>query len=199
MKGKRRREDPAVRRSQILEAAKKSFRVHGLRATTVDMIAAEAEVSVGLLYRFFKSKSEMVETIIVEDVELQIEQVALALQDHLSSREQLLKLIAARLAESSLDSERLALMFEIAAEICRNPALAQFVRKKRAELRSELAVRLEAGGLEDGQVSLLIQDVERASSIATGLAVHALIYSDSPDNLPAALARIGEIVVRSDV
>jgi len=193
MTGKRRRADREVRRSQILAAAKKSFRLHGLRATTVDRIAAEAQVSVGLLYRYFKSKAEMVETIIIEDVEVQLSQVALALEDHASSRAELSKLITERLAETSVDPERLALQFEISAEICRNPALAEFVRKKRAELRTELSARLESGGLDHHQADALIQQLDMASSLATGLAVHALIYSDSLDGLPAALARIGEI------
>ena len=52
---KRRREEPGVRRAQILAAAKRSFMAHGLQATTVDQIALEAKVSVGLLYRFFTS------------------------------------------------------------------------------------------------------------------------------------------------
>ena len=194
MTGKRRREDPDVRRSQILAAAKKSFRTQGLRATPVDAIAAEAQVSVGLLYRFFKSKAEIVETIILEDVELQLAQVGLALEGDSADPAELRELITDRLAETSADRERLALMFEIAAEICRNPALREFVRKKRAELRDELAARFESRGLDRHQADRLIAQLDRASSLATGLAVHALLYSDSLDGLPATLARLTEIV-----
>jgi len=198
MDSKRRREDPDVRRSQILAAAKKSFRVHGLGATPVDAIAAEAQVSVGLLYRFFKSKAQIVETIILEDVELQLAQVAFALEDHSASPAELRELITTRLAENTADPERLALMFEIAAEICRNAALGAFVRKKRIELRHELVARFETRGLDRQQADRLIEQLDRASSLATGLAVHALLYSDSLDTLPATLARITDIVDRSN-
>lgn len=197
MTGKRRREDPDVRRSQILAAAKTCFRTQGLRATPVDAIAAEAEVSVGLLYRFFKSKAQIVETIIIEDVEAQLAQVALALEDESADPAELKELITGRLAETSADADRLALMFEIAAEICRNRQLRDFVHKKRTELRDELVVQFETRGLDRQQADGLIEQLDRASSLATGLAVHALLYSNSLDSLPADLARITEIVERS--
>jgi hypothetical protein len=103
------------------------------------------------------------------------------------------------LAEISANPERLALMFVIAAEICRNPSLGQFVRNKRTELRSELVARLEGGGLDHHQADALVQQLDRASSLATGLAVHALLYSDSTDSLPAALAMVGELVAQSEI
>ena len=197
MDRKRRREDPAVRRSQILAAAKRSFRLHGLQVTTVDAIAAEAQVSVGLLYRYFKSKAEMVKAIIVEDVELQLQQVALALQDHSARSGDLSELMAARLADATADRERLALMFEIAAEICRNPELADFMRNKRAELRSELCNQLGSKGLDRTQANLLIDRLDGASAVATGFAVHAMIYSEAI-GLPANLTKIVEAFAPSE-
>lgn len=199
MDRKRRREDPGVRRSQILAAAKRSFRLHGLQVTTVDKIAAEAKVSVGLLYRFFESKAEMVKAIIVEDVELQMEQIALALQDHSVSSGDLSELMAARLAETTIDRERLALMLEIAAEICRNPALSEFMRTKRAELRNELGARLESQGLDSKQAILLIETIDKVSAVATGFAVHALIYSERIGNLPPNLAGIIDAMPPSEL
>lgn len=187
---KRRREDPEVRRSQILAAAKRSFRLHGLQVTTVDKIAAEAQVSVGLLYRFFESKAEMVKAIIVEDVELQLHQIALALEEHSAGTGDLSELITARLGEATVDRERLALMLEIAAEICRNPALGDFIRTKRQELRNDVGTRLASQGLDRKQADFLIEQIDRASAVATGFAVHALIYSEAIGNVPATLAKI---------
>src|SRR5262249_59083253 len=68
----RRREDPAVRRAQILSAARRCFASSGFKATTVDDIAVEAGVSVGLLYRIFGSKTAIVEAMILEQVEEQL-------------------------------------------------------------------------------------------------------------------------------
>jgi len=194
---KRRREDPDVRRSQILAAAKRSFRLHGLQVTTVDKIAAEAQVSVGLLYRFFASKAEMVKAIIVEDVELQLEQIALALEDHSATSDNLSELMTARLGETTIDRERLALMLEIAAEICRNPTLSEFILTKRVELRNDLEKRLESKGLDSKQATLLIEQIDKASAVATGFAVHALIYSEAIGNVPATLAGIINATPRS--
>jgi len=187
---KRRREEPELRRSQILAAARRSFRLHGLQVTTVDKIASEAEVSVGLLYRFFPSKAEMVKAIIVEDVEQQLQQIALAFQDPSASLGDLSERMTARLAETTADRERLALMLEIAAEICRNPPLSEFIRTKREELRKDLGARLAAQGLDSKQADLLLEQIDRASAVATGFAVHALIYSEAIGNVPATLAGI---------
>lgn len=198
MAKKRRREDPDFRRSQILAAAKESFRVRGLRATPIDAIAAEADVSVGLLYRFFKSKGEIVEAIILEDVEQQLAQVALALEHHAADPVELGQSIIDRLAQRSADPERLALMFEIAAEICRSTTLREFVRSKRTELRDELIARFETRGLNRQDAGRLIERLDRTSSLATGIAVHALLYTDSRDNMSAQLAMITKIVDCSD-
>ncbi len=176
---KRRREVPAVRRAQIVEAAKRSFRTFGLQATTVDQIAAEAGVSVGLLYRFFKSKAAIVEAIIVEDVELQLRQTALALEEASNDLGRLPQLITQRVAEGSGERERLALMFEIAAEVCRNRDLQEFVREKRLELRETLAGSFEAKGLDRRATHRLIERLDAASAVASGLAMHAMIYSNS--------------------
>jgi AcrR family transcriptional regulator len=46
-------------RSRILDAAQRVMHNHGYRATTMPAIAAEADVSVGLLYRYFESKEEL--------------------------------------------------------------------------------------------------------------------------------------------
>jgi len=81
-------------------------------------------------------------------------------------------------------------MLEIAAEICRNPALSDFMRRKREELRNDLGARLESQGLDSKQADLLIQQIDRVSAVAAGFAVHALIYSESIGIIPAELAAI---------
>ncbi|HEY1769720.1 MAG TPA: TetR/AcrR family transcriptional regulator [Chthoniobacterales bacterium] len=48
------------RREQILEAAVQSFAECGFHQTTMHEISARAGISVGLIYRYFKSKEEMI-------------------------------------------------------------------------------------------------------------------------------------------
>jgi AcrR family transcriptional regulator len=46
-------------REQILEGGRRAFVAGGFRGTSVSSIAAEADVSVGLIYRYFPSKEEL--------------------------------------------------------------------------------------------------------------------------------------------
>ncbi len=46
-------------REQILEGGRRAFIAGGFRGTSVPSIAAEAGVSVGLIYRYFPSKEEL--------------------------------------------------------------------------------------------------------------------------------------------
>lgn len=196
---KRRREDPAVRRTQILEAAKSIFRSLGFQASTVDRIAAEAGVSVGLLYRFFESKSAIIEAIILEDVEDQLEQIGAVIEASSGDPLQIGQMITSTVAKSNFSRERLGLMFEIAAEICRNPRLQKFLRKKRAELQERLAERLISKGLDRRSTLATIDRIDAASAVASGLAMHAMVYSDATSDLdPGIISRLVNAAVFPD-
>jgi AcrR family transcriptional regulator len=54
------------RREQILEAAVKSFAECGFHQTTMHDISDRAGISVGLIYRYFKSKEEMIAALAAE-------------------------------------------------------------------------------------------------------------------------------------
>src|SRR5918912_3807367 len=58
-----RAERSADRRRQILEAAVKVFARHGFHSARVGDIAEEAGIAYGLVYHYFKSKEELLETI----------------------------------------------------------------------------------------------------------------------------------------
>jgi AcrR family transcriptional regulator len=53
----------AARRQQILDAAKVCFSRDGFHATSMQDVIAEAGLSVGAVYRYFKSKQELVTSI----------------------------------------------------------------------------------------------------------------------------------------
>jgi AcrR family transcriptional regulator len=46
-------------RARIMDGARRAFVAGGYRGTSVPVIAAEADVSVGLIYRYFPSKEEL--------------------------------------------------------------------------------------------------------------------------------------------
>lgn len=177
---KPRRQDPEVRRAQILEAAARSFRSHGLQGSTVDRIAAEAGVSVGLLYRFFASKAAIVEAIVAADLERQLAQAIALLKEAARRPEALPELVGAHLAKDRIDREHFALQFEITAEACRNTQLRTYIRAKRSELIDALSTEVREWGEGRPSAEFMLESLDLAGAVASGLAMHAAIYSDEP-------------------
>ncbi|WP_319457657.1 MULTISPECIES: TetR/AcrR family transcriptional regulator [unclassified Mycobacterium] len=55
-----------ARRRHILDAARRCFIRNGFHATSVQDILTEAELSVGAMYRYFKSKDDIIAAIVAE-------------------------------------------------------------------------------------------------------------------------------------
>jgi len=66
----RRNREKEKRRTDIIAAAKKIFFARGFNDTTMDEIAADAELSKGTLYLYFKNREELVYTIMYESMEI---------------------------------------------------------------------------------------------------------------------------------
>ena len=160
-----------------MTAARACFGNAGFQATSVDQIAAEAGVSVGLLYRVFKSKMAMIEAIILEQIEQQIEQAFTVISAHAATEIDMSGLLKSVWA-GPVDLAKMALMFEIAAEACRNPRLRQFVQTRRHELLSVLMERLVADGLDRPSAEQMFRKLELLGAVATGAAVQSLSNPD---------------------
>jgi AcrR family transcriptional regulator len=63
------------RRQQIQECAKKLFLRKGFRSTTMEDIAKEAELSIGAIYQYFKSKDELYASMNLESLQCTIDKV----------------------------------------------------------------------------------------------------------------------------
>lgn len=68
-------------RQRILEGAHRAFLARGYRGTSIPVIAGEAGVSVGLIYRYFPSKEELFLSVCQRQTDLQLNELAA----HLSS------------------------------------------------------------------------------------------------------------------
>ncbi|NBY20634.1 TetR/AcrR family transcriptional regulator [bacterium] len=67
---KERKEREKLQRSQdILEAARRVFESKGFLNTTLQDVAKEAEISVGLIYRYFQSKEDMFASLALKGAE----------------------------------------------------------------------------------------------------------------------------------
>jgi AcrR family transcriptional regulator len=132
-----------AQRERILAAAKKCFVEHGFHAASMGVIAHEAGMSPGLIYRYYDSKS----TIIVAIMARQLEE----------SRESIRKLNSAgdfaeaifatyshwRDRDSTVMSA--ALFAEMSAEATRDPAVAAALRTTDQAIRDELCQVISTG------------------------------------------------------
>jgi AcrR family transcriptional regulator len=126
----------AARRQQILAAAGSCFRRNGFHSTSMQDVIAEAGLSVGAVYRYFKSKDDLITSI----AEVVLEG-ADRMFDELNSQEPPLPLIDAMdRALTFVDSQTgpegmFPLALQVWAEAQRDPVLADFVAKRYTTLR----------------------------------------------------------------
>ena len=73
---KRPAEHAEVMRERILEGGRRAFIAGGFRGTSVPSIAAEAGVSVGLIYRYFPSKEELFLELCISGTPAELEELA---------------------------------------------------------------------------------------------------------------------------
>jgi AcrR family transcriptional regulator len=141
----RRVQPPAVRRAQILDAAKQRFREGGFHATTMADIAAQAGVSVGLLYRYFPSKDEIIRAISDADLLAQLAAIETPLASHPDDDAAALDALIASLTRFVVDRDRTRLVLETIAEQARGPALAQSAFEIERRAKTLIEDRFGAG------------------------------------------------------
>jgi AcrR family transcriptional regulator len=132
-----------ARRRQVLEAAARCFRLHGFHACSMAQISAEADMSVGHIYRYFTGKEAIITAIVREDVDEILCKMAEFPLDAPDVRGVLLERAEQGVIEKR-DREHSALMLEIRAEAARNPAIAELVRETDARMSEQLRVIIAA-------------------------------------------------------
>jgi AcrR family transcriptional regulator len=140
----------AARRQQILSAAQICFRRNGFHSTSMQDVIAEAGLSVGAVYRYFKSKDDLI-TSIAETVLDGADQIFEDLASH-NPPESLLETMARAL--SFVDTQTgpegiFPLALQVWAEAQRDPVLADFVAEKYTTIRQHFvaaAVRARDAG-----------------------------------------------------
>ncbi len=125
-----------AQRDRILCAALKCFIEHGFHAASMANIADTAQMSAGLMYRYFDNKNAIVLGIIEHQLE---ERRAVIRQLH-SSNDIAAGLLAAfdRWCAADPDLMNPALFLEMSAEATRSPPLAEALRSFDAGMRMEL-------------------------------------------------------------
>lgn len=125
-----------LQRDRILQAAQRCFVEHGFHAASMASIAATADMSAGLIYRYFASKNE----IIVAIIERQLEFLRAELRVLEGPRD-----VATALTERfgagckrGVTGLSAPLVLEMSAEATRDPAIADALHRFDAGIREEV-------------------------------------------------------------
>jgi AcrR family transcriptional regulator len=141
-----------ARREQILDAARICFLRNGFHQTSMQDVIKEANLSVGAVYRYFPSKTDLI-TAIAEQV---VGQIA-ATFDALLAEEPPLPLVVALDRAVDLVTTNtgpdgvLRLALQIWSESTTDPALAEFVDKVYRRIR-DILVTLARRAIERGDL-----------------------------------------------
>src|SRR5678816_3757067 len=122
----------ADRRSEILSAAQTCFARSGFHQTSMQEICAQAGMSPGNLYRYFRSKEDIIAGIAERERAETAQQFAAVGRGNFF--EGLAALAQHYLVERSM--EEIALCAEIMAESRRNPAVARIYQDWEADVRA---------------------------------------------------------------
>lgn len=123
-----------ARREQILAAAQSCFKRNGLHRTTMQDLIREAGLSVGAVYRYFKSKDEIINAIsqnITGTLGIQLDEIAAAGLPLLESMGRAIDIIDVQTGPGGFFS----IGVQVWAEATVDPAIGAIVRRRYQELR----------------------------------------------------------------
>ena len=188
-----------AQRDRILCAALKCFIEHGFHAASMANIAEAAQMSPGLIYRYFDGKHAIVLAI----VQRQLAEKQAAIRQ-LQSTEQIIDGLLQAYAQwgrRGADSMSVALQLEMSAEATRNPQIAEALRASDAQTRGEFEDWLRRPRAEGG--AGLTRDQVRARALAVrcvvdGLTLRAAREPDlDPEEIRAALELLVQPLLRN--
>jgi AcrR family transcriptional regulator len=129
----------AARRQQILDAAQVCFTRNGFHATSMQDVIAEARMSVGAFYRYFKGKEDLITAIagqVVDSVSAEIG--AIAEHEPAMPPDEALARLLDNLEPRLGPDGAFRLAIQVWAESVRNPTLAAFVTEAYGTVRARV-------------------------------------------------------------
>ncbi|MFI6869114.1 TetR/AcrR family transcriptional regulator [Nocardia sp. NPDC050406] len=175
------------RRQQILDAAQQCFSRKGLHAATMQDVFAEAGLSAGAVYRYFKSKDDIITALTTEATSGLRQALTEAVrQDPLPTPPELVRTIAYVITDLSQPGGPVRLIPQAWALALTDPNIGDYVRSNIGGIRrmwSEYAIRMrEEGWLpEDADIDAVAKTL---MGILPGFILQHLILGDtSPDDI----------------
>ncbi len=166
---------PTDRREQILSAALNCFAHTGFHRTSMHDISAEAGISVGLIYRYFKNKEEVIEAL-ASGHKTRINELLERAGQAPTLLEAMEILFTSHCSEQTPQIIS-AFVIDLFAEASRNPRIAQVVRDV-AQTKTEGVIELIArspdakhavAGLEPREIAELIFAVNDGTMMRSAL------------------------------
>ena len=130
----------ARRRQEIIAAAEQCFLKRGFHQTSMQNIAAESGLSMGLLYRYFANKEAIITAVAQQDQDAALAEVAAVTVDGAPTAAWVAFIIGMATLASAPDYASLA--SEILAEANRSPKILQTLKDNDAALAVAIARKL---------------------------------------------------------
>lgn len=120
----------AARRQQILDAGRECFARDGFHATSMQDVIAEAGVSVGTFYRYFRSKDELIDAIAEQSSGKMMSVIGLVAEaEPVPTPQEALRLILENVEPYLSRDGMFAMAIQVWAESLRNPRQAELVKR----------------------------------------------------------------------
>jgi AcrR family transcriptional regulator len=151
----------ALRRKQILDAARDAFRSHGFHAASMAVVAAGAKMSVGQIYRYFDNKESIVAAIVGEHIEEFMRDLTMLASEDGPLSEKLLNNFSQSIRRH-IDSGFLSLTFEVRAEAARHPDLQKILLNKDRQIQERIVALMKSTDLaclSDHEMSIRAEQV----------------------------------------
>ena len=142
-----------ARRMQILKSAMHCFARQGFHRTTMQDIVRASQLSPGAIYRYFRSKDEIVEALAAKRLAREIERITAVGGESSGGRviPDLLRVFFEPLAADKKERVNRRVVIQVWAESLRSPRILRAVRKNMNSLRALLA-RIISRGQRSGEL-----------------------------------------------
>ncbi|MDO4709480.1 MAG: TetR/AcrR family transcriptional regulator [Pseudomonadota bacterium] len=161
-----------AQRQRILDAARQCFAERGFHAASMAQIAETADISAGLIYRYFNSKSELIHGIVEAQMQALAADIEARQQDTRPPVPCVMEILGQSCHPAGCDGDMpLAptLMLEITAESRRDPLIAEVLARFNRQIDAAIAQWLSRPQAEGGFA------VPAAKIAARSLALRALM------------------------
>ena len=168
-----------ARQQQILDATVKCIRRRGFHGASMGDIAHEAQMSVGVIYRYFANKEAILEAIAGRDL---AEMRAKFAEFETMNRDGLIDTVVANLdipLTQQFDRERSALALEMVAEASRNPkveAIMHGIDRQGRDIGRDFLRRITSGAVGDGQLDARSEILK---ALMDGMMIRGVLNPDS--------------------